>query len=140
MSVFDRMIDPTRIGPTEPGIPYHQFCMQVQWVGDRLDVGGGIGVVDVPEFKIGWRRHVEDNGGTWLASDDAEIDAIFNQQNTAKANGNYLDWNTTLHNLMGGMQNVTAANKISKGEANQYLQSVADGTVDRSQISLTQRL
>ena len=140
MSLFDRMIDPLRVGPNEPKIPVHEFTSQIQWVGDHLDIGGGIGVVDVTEFRIGWRNYVEDNGGTWLPVDDSEVDAIFTQQNTAKANGNYIDWMRTFHTLMMGMENVTAANKISKGSANQYLQSVADGTVDRSQVVLTARL
>lgn len=140
MSIFDRLIDPNRLGPDQPGIPYHQFTSQCQWVGDHLDAGGGIGIVDVTEFRQGWRSFVENNGGTWLGSDDAEIDAIFNQQNTAKTNNNYLDWQAAFHNLIMGMQYVVAANKISKGEANQYLLSVANGTVDRSTVVLTARL
>jgi len=140
MSLFDRMIDPARDGPNEPKIPVHQFWAQVQWVGDHLDLGGGIGIVDVPEFKSGWRSFVEDNGGTWKANDDAEIVVIFDQQNTAKSNGVYLDWVNSAHMLLMGMENVQAANKISKGEANQYLQSVADGTVNRSPVVQTARL
>lgn len=134
------MIDPSRVGPDEPKIPVHQFWAQVQWVGDKLDIGGGIGIVDVPEFTSGWRSFIEDAGGTWLAADDQEINVIFTQQNTAKTNGNYLDWINSAHMLLMGMENVTAANKISKGEANQYLASIADGTVDRSAVSLTARL
>lgn len=140
MSLFDRMIDPARVGPDEPKIPVHQFTSQVQWVGDHLNVGGGIGIVDVPEFRQGWRNFIEDNGGTWRAADDTEVDAIFTQQNTAKTNGTYIDWMRAFHTLMMGMENVTAANKISKSEANQYLQSIANGTVDRSEVSLTASL
>lgn len=129
MSIFDRMLFKQL-----PEISNHQFTAQFDWLAYHLDVGGSIGQVEVGDIRTGWSKIVNDavtargSGDVWEASDDAELDALVTQANTAISNGVYEDWSEQFKGLFLGMENVLVANKVSKGEANQYLQAIANGT------------
>lgn len=143
MSIFDRLLF-----KEIPVIPTSTFWGQFDWLRYQMNVGGNVGIVDVEDFRTGWQMEIDKqaaplaDGVPWGASDESELAAIVNQANDAIATGvalasttgipeltdlHYVKWSTQAKAMFAGMQSVVAANKISKGEANQYLQAIADG-------------
>lgn len=150
MSLFDRLLFREK-----PVIATSTFWGQFDWMRYKMDVGGAIGIVGVDDFRLGWQTEIDREAQTlvdgvpWGASDEAELLALVNQANDAIATGealalstgiaeladvHYVKWSTQAKALFGGMQSVKAANKISKGEANQYLQAIANGSEDLGPI------